>query len=78
MTSTPGSRDDVVREPLDRWDRFWLRFADVPWGLIIFAIATLLTLLPEVDAADLRALATAAGLFGVGHGIHTGAKHLRH
>lgn len=75
-------RDDDVSMPADNSDhwsnleRFWDGFADIPWGLIAFVAIIVLLACGAFNAADVRALATASGLFGVGHGIHTASKHI--
>ncbi|HEY3207302.1 MAG TPA: hypothetical protein VGJ58_10165 [Gaiellaceae bacterium] len=50
--------------------------ADVPWGVIAFFTVLILLLTHRLRAGDITGLGTAAGLLGVGHGIHIGAKHL--
>jgi len=50
--------------------------ADVPWGVIAFFTVLILLLTHRLSADDITGLGTAAGLLGVGHGIHIGAKHL--
>jgi hypothetical protein len=58
------------------WDR-WIDFiADVPWGVIAFFVVLILLLTDNLAPDDITGLGTAAGLLGVGHGIHLGAKHL--
>ena len=57
------------------WDKRIRQVADIPWGVVVLIVLVVLAatrLLPSSD--DLRAFAAAAGLLGVGHGIHTGAK----
>jgi hypothetical protein len=58
------------------WDRTFERVADIPWGLVLLLTLGLLIGFGLVQEEDVRTFATAAGLFGIGHGIHTGAKHL--
>ena len=58
-----------------KWDRFVIWSADVPWGVLIALGAVMLIALGGKDGlAKAMPLLTAAGLFGVGHGIHTAAK----
>jgi hypothetical protein len=58
-----------------RWNSWVIHVADVPWGLLIAVGAVLLILLGGKEGlAKAAPLLTAAGLFGVGHGIHTAAK----
>jgi hypothetical protein len=49
-------------------------FADIPWATVVIIVFVELAAMHRVDAEELRAFATAAGLLGIGHGIHTGAK----
>jgi hypothetical protein len=60
----------------DKWDKFIDRVADIPWALIVLFVLALLLLFDLATGEDVRAFATAAGLLGIGHGIHTGSKHL--
>jgi hypothetical protein len=57
------------------WDTIFERSADIPWGVLLLFVIVILMLKGSVHADDVRAFATAAGLFGLGHGIHTGSKH---
>jgi hypothetical protein len=50
--------------------------ADVPWGVIAFFTVLILLLTNQLEAADITGLGAAAGLLGVGHGLHLGAKHI--
>jgi hypothetical protein len=63
-----------------RWSAFWDEWidhiADIPWGVIAFFVVLILLLTGHLKAGDLTGLGSAAGLLGVGHGIHLGAKHL--
>jgi hypothetical protein len=67
---------------IERWIRFWEwnwdlifeRIADIPWGVVLIAIV-IVKVNGTVPAEEIRALATAGGLLGIGHGIHTGSKH---
>jgi hypothetical protein len=75
----------VTQTRLGRPDNWWEclveRIADVPWGIFAFlAILGLLlsNALNSEDVANAKALLPAAGLLGIGHGIHQGSKHLRH
>ncbi len=64
----------------ERWESFIDHVADIPWGLIAFLIIAVLILwhvLRQQDIDNAKALLPAAGLLGVGHGLHTGSKHLR-
>jgi hypothetical protein len=61
---------------IDRWD-FWINhIADVPWGVVAFLIVVVLRASKVIDDAALTGLGSAAGLLGIGHGLHLGAKHL--
>lgn len=70
----PGSDQAPVRY-VDHRRLSW--FLDVPWGVLILAAVVVLVAINEISGEEARALATAAGLLGIGHGIHTGAKNLR-
>jgi hypothetical protein len=60
---------------LSPWDLVVLRIADIPWGLAIAASALLFIAFGGKEGlAKAGPMLTAAGLFGVGHGIHTAAK----
>jgi hypothetical protein len=61
---------------MTHFERWIDRIADVPWGLVILVLVGIGMLRGWLNAEDLRAFVTAAGLFGVGHGIHTASKHL--
>jgi hypothetical protein len=61
---------------MTKWEQRWDALADVPWGMLLFAVVIVLAVLGVLHAEDVRALGTAAGLLGVGHGIHTASKHL--
>jgi hypothetical protein len=69
-----GSDQEPVRY-VDHRRLSW--FLDVPWGVVILAVVVVLVAINEISGEEARALATAAGLLGIGHGIHTGAKNLR-
>jgi hypothetical protein len=59
-------------------DPIFERIADIPWGvLLVLALVALLAFgkVKGDDIQTIRALAASAGLFGIGHGIHSGAKH---
>jgi hypothetical protein len=58
------------------WDKTFDKIADIPWGVLGLITLIVLAAAHQVDTDELRAFATAAGLLGVGHGIHTGAKNL--
>lgn len=58
------------------WDKTFEKIADIPWGVLGLIALIVLAATHQVDTDELRAFATAAGLLGVGHGIHTGAKNL--
>jgi hypothetical protein len=60
-----------------RWSNFWDHFADVPWGLFGFAVLLGLLLAGKLSADKAAALGAASGLLALGHGIHTGTKHLK-
>jgi hypothetical protein len=65
----------------ERWSWDWLviKFVDVPWGYLIFFGLALYGAL-KINSTSftvndyLKALATGAGLLGLGHGVHTAAK----
>jgi hypothetical protein len=69
MTNASKSTKD------NAYDRFVGRIADVPWGLIALVVIGILDASHDISSDDVKAFASAAGLFGLGHGIHTGAKH---
>src|SRR4051812_14681614 len=57
------------------WDFFFERTADIPWGVLLVLVLVGLLAFGRVkgdDVQTIRALATSAGLFGIGHGIHSG------
>jgi hypothetical protein len=54
------------------WNWWILRIADVPWGLGLAVIALPYVFLGGIQQG--QALLMAAGLFGIGHGVHTAAK----
>lgn len=57
------------------WDTAVITIADVPWGLIIAIIALVLIAFGgKAGLGKAAPMLTAAGLFGIGHGIHTAAK----
>jgi hypothetical protein len=59
-------------------DLVFERIADIPWGvLLVLALVALLACgkVRGDDIQTVRAFAASAGLFGIGHGIHSGAKH---
>ena len=59
----------------DKFERCMGRVADFPWGQFVLIVLVVFFLCGKhFDTEDVRAFATAAGLLGVGHGIHTGAK----
>ena len=64
--------------PTNGLDPFFERVADIPWGVLLVLVLVVLLATKKVQGSDIqtiRALATTAGLFGIGHGIHSGAKH---
>jgi hypothetical protein len=61
---------------VERWQGLWDHFVDVPWGVFGFVALLLLLITGGLDAGEVAALGTASGLIAVGHGIHTGARHL--
>jgi hypothetical protein len=73
LSANAGKNRNVTWTP---WERRWDAVADVPWGLIAFAAIATLEVAGAIAAADVTTLGTAAGLLGVGHGLHTGSKHL--
>jgi hypothetical protein len=58
-------------------EQIFMAIADIPWGVLAFALVVLLVVTHEVKGEDLGRLATAAGLLGVGHGIHTASRNIR-
>jgi hypothetical protein len=58
------------------WDAVIDKFVDIPWGILVLIALVIFMATHVFQADDVRAFATAAGLLGVGHGIHTGAKNL--
>jgi hypothetical protein len=66
----------VMQAESHGWDRWIDRIADIPWGVIAFIVVLILLLTHDLKADDITGLGTAAGLLGVGHGIHLGAKSL--
>jgi hypothetical protein len=52
------------------------KIADIPWGLLIFIFLIFLLLFHVLARQDVAVATAGAGLFAVGHGIHTGSKHL--
>jgi hypothetical protein len=73
---TPPNDGAIPQRAPGVFERLLDRVADVPWGLLVLIVLVVLALFDQVHADDIRAFATAAGLLGVGHGIHTGAKNL--
>jgi hypothetical protein len=64
----------------ERWEWVIEKVADIPWGIIVFVMIAVLMATHAIKAEDInnaKALLPAAGLLGVGHGLHTGSKHLR-
>ena len=61
-------------EPPGKFERVLDRVSDVLWGLVVLIVLAGAMLFEKVNPDDVRPFATAAGLLGVGHGIHTGAK----
>ena len=67
-------------DPMEKWGgwaEFWDKVADIPWGLAGFGILLGLLLSGGLSAEGATALGAASGLLAVGHGIHTGTKHLK-
>ena len=58
------------------WDKLIGWVADIPWGVILLIFLVGSVVFGYLQEDDLKVFATAAGLLGVGHGIHTGAKNL--
>ena len=58
------------------WDTLISTVADVPWGVIAFGVVLGLNTSGHLSNDALTGLGSAAGLLGVSHGIHLGAKHL--
>ena len=72
-----NSHQAVTPSPTEspsKFERVVDRVSDVPWGLLVLIVLAVAMLFKYVNPDDVRAFATAAGLLGVGHGIHTGAK----
>jgi hypothetical protein len=63
------------REVWGNWEGLWDRIADIHWGLVLFGVLVVLLLIGQINGDDVRGFSVAAGLLGVGHGIHTGTKH---
>ena len=62
------------------WQLVVERITDVPWGILAFVVIVVLMfshVISSDDLANAKALLPAAGLLGIGHGIHQGSKHLR-
>jgi hypothetical protein len=59
------------------WNWWIIRIADVPWGLALAAIAVYFIVAGGDGLEKGKAMLMAAGLFGIGHGIHTAAKVMR-
>jgi hypothetical protein len=59
------------------WELFWIKFAYFPWGLLILLVLIVLLATNAVESTEIGAVATAAGLLGLGRGIHTASKDLR-
>ena len=57
-----------------RWDRFIEVTADIPWGVLLLLAVGVLRLFDRISAEDVRGFLTAAGLFGIGHGLGRGNK----
>ncbi|MFZ3566396.1 hypothetical protein ACOKM5_05420 [Streptomyces sp. BH097] len=80
MTSpkeTPPSDNRLSLQ--ERWkkvDCVFMGIADIPWGLFAFVILLLCVTLHWLPTSEATPLVTASGLIGIGHGIHTGTKHL--
>jgi hypothetical protein len=54
------------------WNWWILHIADIPWGLALAVVALPYLFLGMVVQG--QAMLMAAGLFGIGHGVHTAAK----
>jgi hypothetical protein len=75
---TAISGEAVDRPRKQYWDPFFERVADIPWGVLLVVVLVVLLVIGKVKGNDIetiRALATSAGLLGIGHGLHSGAKH---
>ena len=69
---------DADGKKLVEFDPIFERIADIPWGILLVLLLVALLVFRKVEGNDIqtiRALATSAGLFGIGHGFHSGAKH---
>lgn len=78
MTVEQPPSNTVVKKKTAYIDHGWMdTLADFPWGVLAFLLILGLTAVGIIGGADARGLATAAGLLGIGHGIHTGSKNLR-
>jgi hypothetical protein len=78
IPSSPSHSKAVPQERgrQEGWDRLTGWLADIHWGVLVLTLLGILIWWGKATAEDVRAFATAAGLLGVGHGIHTAAKHL--
>jgi hypothetical protein len=59
------------------WSKMWDLVADVPWGVFGFAALLWLLVAGRLSADQAAALGAASGLLAIGHGIHTGTRHLK-
>ncbi|HEY5786417.1 MAG TPA: hypothetical protein VIT65_16745 [Microlunatus sp.] len=51
-----------------------IKVADVPVGILLAIVGIICFILSPPQTEVGKALLTAAGLFGIGHGVHTAAK----
>ncbi len=73
--SSSRGREQMNGGRLTAWDRFVIAVADVPWGVLLALLAVGFILFGGADGLDKAVpMLTAAGLFGIGHGVHTAAK----
>lgn len=71
------SGEDRRTRQVHGWTTWWDLVADVHWGVFGFATLLWLLLAGRLNADQAAALGAASGLLAVGHGIHTGSRHLK-
>lgn len=62
------------------WEALIEKITSFPWGILVFLVLLVLMFSKVLKAEELsnaKALLPVAGLLGIGHGIHQGAKHFR-
>jgi hypothetical protein len=60
-----------------KWDQLIGVLADIPWGVLSLITLFILIKTDTVSSGDIAGLGAAAGLLGVGHGLHMAGKHRR-